>query len=128
VFSKRAIGIDLKNSMNGGDRNGNIAGGDASQKRAAPNKKKPEITRRQIKGQTQIAERRNFMGGTRVCVICSRDGEIRGENLVSEGGAGELRWVGERKGGERGFDEVRVDVFRLIAVFQDKVLEEGVCG
>lgn len=39
-----------------------------------------------------------------------------------------MRWVGERNGGERQTDEVRVDVFGLVAIFEDEVLEEGVSG
>lgn len=46
-----------------------------------------------------------------------RDGEISNENLVGESRGVELRWVGERKRGERGFDEIRVDVFGLITSF-----------
>lgn len=63
-----------------------------------------------------------------VVVIRTRDGEIGVENLVNEGGVGEAKWVRERKGGERKTNEVRVDVFGLVAIFEDEVLEEGVCG
>ena len=57
------------------------------------------------------------MGRIRIGVVRSRDGEIGVENLVYEGRVGELRWVAERKRGQRGFDDVRVDVFGLIAIF-----------
>lgn len=43
-------------------------------------------------------------------------------------GRGGERWVGEREGGEGGFNEVGMNVFMLGAIVEDKVLEEGVCG
>lgn len=45
------------------------------------------------------------------------DGEVRDEGLVDEGGSGEARREGDGEGRRGGFDEVRVDVFRLIAIF-----------
>lgn len=56
------------------------------------------------------------------------DGEVSVEDLVQESRVGESRWVrdGESRGG--GFDEVRVEVFGLVSVFEGQVLEEGVCG
>lgn len=56
------------------------------------------------------------------------DGEISHENLVQESRVGEARWVGEGERGRGGFNEVRVDVLRLITIFEDKVLEKRVCG
>lgn len=58
----------------------------------------------------------------------SGDGEIGVENLVEESGVGEARWVAEGERGGRGFDEVRVEVLGLVTIFEDEVLEEGVCG
>ena len=57
-----------------------------------------------------------------------RDGEISNENLVNESRVVELRWVGERKRRERGFDEIWMDVFRLITSFESEILEERICG
>ena len=114
--------------MNGRNRNPNIACGNAGQIRVSSDKEEFEIARRKIKGQAQITEGRNYMGGIRIGVVRSRDGEIGVENLVYEGRVGELRWVAERERGHRGFDDIRVDVFGLITVFEHKVLEERVCG
>lgn len=58
----------------------------------------------------------------------SGDGEIGVENLVEESGVGEARWVAEGERGGRGFDEIRVEVLGLVTIFEDEVLEEGVCG
>lgn len=38
------------------------------------------------------------------------------------------RWRAERYGGERGFDEVRVDILCLCAIVEAVVLEERVRG
>ena len=56
------------------------------------------------------------------------NGEIGIENLVEESGVGVARWVAEGERGGQGFDEVRVEVLGLVTIFEDEVLEEGVCG
>lgn len=56
------------------------------------------------------------------------DGKISDKNLVNESRIVELRWVRKRKRGARGFDEIRVYIFRLIAIFESEVLEERVGG
>lgn len=45
------------------------------------------------------------------------DGKVRNEGLVDEGRSGETRGEGDGEGRGGGFDEVRVDVFRLVAIF-----------
>ena len=50
------------------------------------------------------------------------------ENLVEESKVGEARWVAEGESGGRGFDKVRVEVLGLVTIFEDEVLEEGICG
>lgn len=57
---------------------------------------------------------------------CS-DGEIGVEGLVDESRGEEARRVRERKRRVRRFDQVRMNVLSLVAVFEDEVLEEGVC-
>lgn len=57
------------------------------------------------------------------------DGEIWDKGLVQECCGEEEERVGGREGGGvGGFYEVRVNVFWLVTVLENKVLEEGVCG
>lgn len=64
----------------------------------------------------------------RVGVIEGGNGEIGDEYLVNEGRILEEGRVAERERRLRRSDEVGVDVLGLIAIFEDEVLEEGVCG
>jgi len=64
------------------------------QKGASPNKEKPQIGRRDIQCNTEIIVGRDGvvqMG--RVGFLRGRDGKIRVEDLVDEGGVHEARWV-----------------------------------
>lgn len=56
------------------------------------------------------------------------DGEIGVEGLVDVSRGEEARRVRERNRGVRRFDQVRVNVLRLVTIFEDEVLEERVCG
>lgn len=59
-----------------------------------------------------------------VGVVERGKGEIGDECLVNEGGVLEERGVAERERRLRRFDEIWVNVFGLIAVFENEVLEE----
>lgn len=64
------------------------------------------------------------MVGIWIGVIQRRNNEIRNENLVNEGGILEQRR--ETKGKSRliRFDQIWMEVFGLIAIFKDKILEK----
>lgn len=64
------------------------------------------------------------MVGIWIGVIQRRNDEVRNENLVNEGGILEQRW--ETKGKSRliRFDQIWMEVFGLIAIFKDKILEK----
>lgn len=66
------------------------------------------------------------MGCIRVRVFQDGDGDVGIENLVNECRVVELRWVANRKSGNRGLDEIRMDVLGLIAILDNKVLKERV--
>ena len=61
-------------------------------------------------------------------MVRGQDGEVRSEGLVDRERIRDKRREGEVDGGVCGFDEVRVDIFRLVSIVKDKVLEEGVGG
>lgn len=64
---------------------------------------------------------------TWVGFIGCRDGDIRNKNLVDERWIMKKRWVRYRNRRFRRFNEIRVDILRLITIFKSKVLKESVC-
>lgn len=64
------------------------------------------------------------MGGVRVGIVQRRNGEIGVENLVNKCRVLDQRWVTNRKRGNSGFNEIGMDVFRLIAVLENKILKK----
>lgn len=68
------------------------------------------------------------MGQICVSAIYCLDCEIRIETLEDEGRVRDERRVTDGKRGERWFDEIWVDVFGFIAIFEDKILEEWISG
>lgn len=64
------------------------------------------------------------MGGVRVGIVQRRNGEIGVENLVNKCRVLVQRWVTNRKRGKSGFNEIGMDVFRLIAVLENKILKK----
>lgn len=124
VFGARFVRSEFKNGVNGGDRKRDGAGGDGGQIRGTSDEKEPEIRGRKVQSDAKIIERRNEMGGVGVGIIGSGDGEILVEDLVDEGGVGELRWVTERQRGKRRFNEIGMNVLGLIAAVEHEVLEE----
>ena len=56
------------------------------------------------------------------------NGEIGIEYLVDENRGEELGWGREGERGGVRFDEIGMDILRLIAMFEDEVLEEGIGG
>jgi len=80
--------------VNSGDgKRGRLSHGEG-QKGATPNKEKPQIGRRDVQSDTEIVVGRDGvveMG--KVGFLRGRNGEIRVEDLVSEGGVKEARWV-----------------------------------
>ena len=80
--------------MDSGDRNRGRLSDRECQKGATPNKEKPQIGRRDVQSETEIIVGRDGvveMG--KVGFLRGRNGEIRVEDLVSEGGVKEARWV-----------------------------------
>lgn len=59
-----------------------------------------------------------FVGDMWVGFGFGRYGEICVEDLVNERSVGEARWVAERESGARGFDEIWMYVFGLVAIFE----------
>jgi hypothetical protein len=85
----------------------------------SPNKKKSQIWRRNIQSNTEIIVRRDyvFLIGT----FCrGSDSEIRVENLWYDFWVEESRWVWNREWWVW-FDEIRMNVSRLITIVQNKV-------
>lgn len=116
--------------MNSGDGKGGTIGDGTGEKRAAPDEEKPKIGRREVQSDAEIIEGRHHVPSLRIWVssVQGGDGEISVEHLVDENRGEELSWVrnGERGGGR--FNEIGVNILRLIAMFENKILEEGIGG
>lgn len=81
-----------------------------------------------IQRDTEVTEGRYDVGGIRVGIVQSRNGEIRIKDLVNESRVVGLRWVTDGEGRDCRFNEIRMDVFRLITVLEDEILKERIRG
>lgn len=94
MFGEGITGGKRENGMDGGDGKRSWMSHRKGQKGASPHKEKPQIGRRDVQGDTEITVGRDGvvpMG--KVGFLGGRDGEIRVEDLVREGGVEEARWV-----------------------------------
>lgn len=116
--------------MDGSDRKLSTVRHSAGEKRTSPNEKEPKIGRWKVQSDAEIIESRYYMLSLRIWVGLFRGGdcEISYENLVYKSRVEEASWVAHRKRGRIGLDKIRVNILRLITIFEHIVLEERVCG
>lgn len=81
-----------------------------------------------IQRDTEVTEGRYDVGGIRVGIVQRRNGEISVKDVVNESRVAGLRRVTDGEGRDRRFNEIRMDVFRLITILEDEILKERIRG
>lgn len=100
MFRGRIGGGNRENGVDGGDGDLGRAVDGAGEKRGSADEEESEVGAGEIEGDAEIVERRHDVGLVGAAVRGGGDGEIWVEDLVGEGRAEELRWVGERETGD----------------------------
>lgn len=124
IFCGGAVRSQFKNGMNSRNRQRNITHHIAGQEWTPSNKKESQIVGGEIESDAEISEGGNGMGRVGAGVIDRGNGEISDEYLVNEGGILRERGIAEGERRLRRSDEIGMNVFRLIAIFEGEILEE----
>lgn len=124
IFCGGTVRSQFKNGMNSRNRQRNCTHHVAGQEWTPSNKKESQIVGGEIESDAEIGEGGDDMGRVGAGVVERGNGEISDEDLVNEGGILGERGIAQGERRLRRFDEIGMDVFGLIAIFESEVLEE----